>query len=284
MINILANSLVIIAACVLIGALVPVFRLISQLPSGPVRRSWFELAILIVVLIAGYASYTFTSWSQHLNWQDFIVPGVFFFCAMFVLLTANLSLQTALDIRRVTILEQESIKDPLTGLYNRRYLERRMDEEIRRAQRYDLPLSVLLIDIDYFKEVNDTFGHQIGDKLLIYLSELLTNQVRDSDVVSRYGGDELLILTPSTTATSAILLAERLRLKVETDQFELPKSDQQNADIRVTVSVGVASLSPEIVGTKNLIKHADEALYLAKREGRNRVGKHIVESSEAADA
>lgn len=271
MIDTLANSLIIIAVGVLIGALLPVFKLIAQLPSGPVKRSWFELAVLIVVLIAGYASYTYTSWGQASKWQDFIVPGIFFFCAMFVWLTANLSLQTAFDVRRVTILEQESIKDPLTGLYNRRYLERRMDEEINRAQRYDLPLSVLLIDIDNFKQVNDTCGHQVGDSLLIHLSNLLTSQTRDSDVVSRYGGDELLILTPSTTAASAALLAERLRQKVETDQLKMSSSDQRNQHIPVTVSIGIASLGPEVDDTENLIKHADEALYRAKQEGRNRV-------------
>ena len=281
MMNLLANSLVIIAVCVLIGALLPVFKLIAQLPSGHVRRSWYELAVLIAVLIAGYASYTYTSWSQHVNWQDFIVPGVFFFCAMFVWLTANLSLQTAFDVRRVTILEQESIKDPLTGLYNRRYLERRMDDEIKRALRYDLPLSVLLIDIDNFKLVNDTCGHQVGDSLLIYLSKLLINQIRDSDVVSRYGGDELLILTPSTSVTSAAILAERLRKKVETDQFEMSNADQPIQDFRVTVSIGIAGLDPETVDTETLIKHADEALYRAKQEGRNRVITHGVTPSEA---
>ena len=160
-------------------------------------------------------------------------------------------------------------------------LERRMDEEIKRAKRYDLPLAVLLIDIDNFKQVNDTCGHQVGDSLLIFLSELLANQIRDSDVFSRYGGDELLILTPSTTTTSATLLAERLRQKVEADQFNLSSSDQQPPDIQVTVSVGVAGLGPEIDDTDNLIKHADEALYRAKREGRNRVITHSKDTSEA---
>lgn len=280
MLNTLANSLIFLAMLVLIGALLPVTKLISQLPAGQVRRYWYELTVLIVLLIAGYASYTITFWGRHSTYMDFIVPGIFFFCAIFVWLTANLSLQTAFDIRRVTLLEQESIKDPLTGIYNRRYLDRRLEEEIKRAQRYNLPMSVLLIDIDHFKEVNDTFGHQVGDSLLIHLSDLLVDQIRESDVASRYGGDELCILAPSTTLSSAYTLAERLRLVVETDQLDFDQKKGQHQEIQVTVSIGVAGLSPEIINSESLIKHADEALYRAKQEGRNRVVMHEADTPQ----
>lgn len=274
MINMLANSLVILAVFVLIGALLPVTKLIGQLPSGQIRRAWYELTVLIAVMIIGYASYTLTYWNRHSDWLDFIVPGIFFFCAVFVWLTANLSLQTAFDIRRVTLLEQESIKDPLTGIYNRRYLDRRMTEEVKRAQRHNLPLSVLLIDIDHFKQVNDTYGHQVGDSLLIHLSDLILNQIRESDVAARYGGDELLVLAPSTTVSSAAILAERLRIQVESNQLDFSGDDSHDQDIRVTVSIGIAGLSPEITDSESVVKHADQALYSSKQEGRNRVTVH----------
>jgi len=94
------------------------------------------------------------------------VPTVFFSVACFVLLVNALSLQTAFDVRRMTIMEQENITDPLTGLYNRRYLERHLNEEIAKAYRYDLPLSALMLDIDHFKKTNDTYGHLVGDRVL----------------------------------------------------------------------------------------------------------------------
>jgi len=271
MLNVLANSLVIAGACILIGALIPVRNLIVRLPSGQVRRCWYELTVLIVVLIIGYTSYTIAFWSRHSDWLDFLVPSVFFFGAVFVWLTTSLSLQTAFDVRRVTLLEQESITDPLIGIHNRRYLDRRLDQEVGRARRYDLPLSVLLIDIDHFKQINDTYGHQVGDLLLKHLGKLLADTIRDSDVAARYGGDELLILAQNTTASSAAVLAERLRQHVETHPLMLSKKSNPRSEVRVTVSIGVAGFDHQMTDGQGLLKYADEALYQAKQEGRNRV-------------
>lgn len=271
MLNVLANSLVIAGACVLIGALIPVRNLIKQLPPGQVRRCWYELTVLIILLIVGYTSYTVVFWSRYSNWLDFIVPSVFFFGAIFVWLTISLSLQTAFDVRRVTLLQHESIMDPLVGLYNRRYLDRRLSEELSRARRYDLPLSVLLIDIDHFKQINDTYGHPVGDALLSHLGKLLLDAIRDSDLAARYGGDELLVLAQNTTAASAGVLAERLRQHVETNQLVLSSNSNQRQEVRVTVSIGVAGLGQEATDNQSLIQCADEALYRAKQEGRNRV-------------
>jgi len=140
----------------------------------------------------GGRSYGFLK-SRHTAWLDLIVPSVFFFGAGFVWLTATLSLHTAIDIRRVTVLEHENITDPLIGIYNRRYLDRRLQEEFIRARRYSLPLSVLLLDIDHFKRVNDAYGHQVGDLVLSYLGKLLLSAIRATDIIARYGGEEILI-------------------------------------------------------------------------------------------
>lgn len=282
MIDTLAISLVIIGVGVLMGALVPVSRLIGQLPSGQVRRCWVELTVLIAFMIVGYITYIVTFWDRHTSWLDFVVPGVFLFCAIFVWLTTHLSHQTAFDVRRVALLEKESITDPLTGIYNRRYLERRLDEEINRSKRYDLPLSVLLIDIDHFKQVNDTCGHQVGDSLLIYLSKMILSHIRNSDVAARYGGDELLILAQNTTVSSAAKLAERLRQNIETNQPELSGNSDQDQKIHVSVSIGIAGLAPTIADSKSLVKYADEALYRAKQDGRNCVITHDRNLAEVA--
>lgn len=282
MVSMLANSMVILGACVLLGSLLPVSKLIAQLPSGQVRRCWLELTVLIAILITGYLAYMVTFWDRHSDYLDFIVPGIFLFCAIFVWLTTTLTQQTAFDVRRVALLEQESITDPLTGVYNRRYLDRRLEEEINRAKRYDLPLSILLIDIDRFKQVNDTYGHQVGDSLLIHLSKVILSHIRTSDVAARYGGDELLILAQNATLDSATTLAERLRQNVEEDQPELSSDPDEEQDFRVTVSIGIAGLGPDITDAESLVKYADEALYRAKQEGRNCVITHALNTAEVA--
>jgi len=271
MFNLLATGLVLVGICLLIGATIPVSQLIKQIPSSPVRFRWHIMAVLIAVFIIGYVSYLIFSWGRHTDWLALMVPGIFFFNAGFVWVTATLAPQTAADIRRVVLLEQENITDPLMGIYNRRYLSRRLGEEFLRARRYETPMSVLILDIDLFKRINDAYGHQVGDQVLIYLGKLILNAIRETDIVTRYGGDELLIIAPNTNASSAAALAERLRQYVETHALILSSALSQRKEIRIKVSIGVACLNAEITGGQQLIGYADEALYRAKQEGRNRV-------------
>jgi diguanylate cyclase (GGDEF)-like protein len=282
MINFFANGLVIAGVCVLIGALIPMRQIIIQLPSGQVRRRWYLLTLFIFIFIFGYIGYATAFWNHATTWSDLIVPAVFISGACFVWLTTTLFLQTANDIRRLTILEQENISDPLIGIYNRRFLDRRLEEECARAQRYSLPLSVMLIDIDHFKRINDANGHQVGDQVLSFLGKLLLQVIRDSDIAARYGGDEILIITPNTSASLAGVLAERLRQHVETHELTLTKLFKNPLQIRITVSIGVASLSQEATECQRLIQNADEALYRAKQEGRNRVVIHSINAPKSS--
>ena len=118
-------------------------------------------------------------------------------------------------MQRLSFLEQENITDPLTELYNRRYLEGQLQQEIDLALRYELPLSILLIDADHFKSINDNFGHQVGDLALCHLSKLIRTTVEHSNIAARYGGEEFLIIAPRTTSLSASVLAEKLRHNIE---------------------------------------------------------------------
>jgi diguanylate cyclase (GGDEF)-like protein len=269
--NILANVLVIAGAGVLIVALFYVSRLVGQLPSGLVRRRWHILSGLIGFFFLGYIGYTVVFWNRHTAWLDLLVPTVFFFGAGFVWLTVTLALRTAIDIRRVAVLEQENITDPLLGIYNRRYLDRRLQEEFTRARRYSLPLSLLLLDVDHFKRVNDTYGHQVGDLVLNYLGKLLLSVIRATDIIARYGGEEILILTPNTTLSAAAMLAERMRQHVETHELVLTSEPDKRQAIRITISIGVTELGRDVANTAELVHNADAALYRAKEEGRNRV-------------
>jgi two-component system, chemotaxis family, response regulator WspR len=155
--------------------------------------------------------------------------------------------------------------DPLTRLANRRALYEHLDREFQRSQRYGNAFAVLLLDIDLFKRVNDTWGHAVGDRVLVAVSQILRETVRQTDVVGRYGGEEFLVLAPETPHASARVLAERVRARVE---LGAPEADDLPA---VTVSVGVASSDVlKVAHFEELIQLADDALYAAKHAGRNR--------------
>ncbi len=158
-----------------------------------------------------------------------------------------------------------SITDPLTGLVNRRYLDERFAEELKRSQRYYYPLSLLMIDIDWFKSYNDTFGHQAGDEVLQAVAQSLRGSLRDFDVAARYGGEEFCVVLPETDATAAAVLAERLRAQVENDFGP----DSPTVRRPITISIGVASLSHALHTTGQITGAADQALYAAKNQGRN---------------
>jgi len=268
----IANMLVILGTGLLVAALVPIQKLIALLPPGSLRHSWYILTVLILLFIVGYVGYTVTSWNGRVALPELVVPGIFFLGACFVVLVNLLSLKTARDVRRMVVLEQESITDPLTGIYNRRYLERHLADEVARASRYHTPLSVLLMDVDRFKRINDTHGHPVGDVVLKGLARVIAKTVRGTDIVARYGGEEIIVLAPSTPRKTARSLAERLRVKIETASFPIPdQAGRKIGVLRVTVSIGVACFGPDVRDARTLIRRADEALYEAKGAGRNRV-------------
>ncbi|MDX2479427.1 MAG: GGDEF domain-containing protein [Desulfuromusa sp.] len=267
---ILKNLLLLISIIVLMFSLWPIRRLISELPPGTTRRWWAGLRILVVLFICGYLAYTFFYLELYQSSIDLIVPGIFFFGAIFVFLVTTLSLQTSNDIKRIFELEHESITDSLMGICNRRYMEQRLQGEFQRATRYKHPLSLIMIDIDHFKKVNDEWGHLVGDSVLKALAKLIVATVRDSDVVCRYGGEEILIILPHTEGQAAVIVAENLRSKIEQTDIITEGSGRPRGSIRVTASLGVSAVSPEIDSVHFLLGQADKALYFAKKCGRNR--------------
>jgi two-component system cell cycle response regulator len=174
----------------------------------------------------------------------------------------------ALDDSYQQRMVESALRDPLTRLYNKRYFDDRLDAELRFARRHGTSLALLLIDVDHFKLVNDNRGHLAGDKVLAEIAATLTQAVRNEDVVARYGGEELVVLSRAIGDDGAHNLAERLRKTVE----NLRTKVEDEPPVRVTISVGVAVYPTIEVGTANqLIAAADRALYEAKDEGRNRV-------------
>jgi len=157
--------------------------------------------------------------------------------------------------------------DDCTGLFNQRYLELILDREISLAKRNDTEFSVLFLDLDHFKNVNDTHGHLIGSRLLFEIGQEIKKSLRDSDITFRYGGDEFVIILSHTGLEDAIFVAERMRMQIEKRVF-LP---QEKLNIKLTASIGVATVPLHAVTKQQILKAADEALYGVKKAVRNRV-------------
>lgn len=171
------------------------------------------------------------------------------------------------EIRRLNSqLENLAMTDGLTGMANRRYFFIKGDEEITRVRRYPTSLALLMLDIDKFKLINDTYGHAAGDTVLQNIAKTILETIRAVDVAARTGGEEFAVLLPNTKVEEAVLLAERLRLAIESESGSI-----QNRKMGVTVSIGVAAYSPEIQNLEELLQNADVAMHQAKHLGRNRV-------------
>lgn len=156
--------------------------------------------------------------------------------------------------------------DALTGVHNRHYFNQELEKEIAKSRRYKIDLSLFIVDIDHFKQVNDTYGHPIGDQVLKSLAMICKDVLRDVDIVVRFGGEEFIVILPSTNLGGAVYTAERIRKAIEGHDFSF-----DDVSLKCTVSVGVASHENKDWNDKDLIKAADIALYEAKKQGRNLV-------------
>ena len=167
------------------------------------------------------------------------------------------------------LLEELANRDGLTKIFNHRYFQEYLDTEMSRATRYKTTLSLILIDIDHFKSFNDTYGHQVGDFVLKEVCNVSSELVRNSDLLARYGGEEFVIVLPETTIDNAKTVAEKLRKAIEDKRFF---NEETKEDYKVTISLGIACFEPDkkVLKKNHLIEYADKALYVAKKNGRNR--------------
>jgi diguanylate cyclase (GGDEF)-like protein len=162
-------------------------------------------------------------------------------------------------------LRAQAVIDELTGVYNRRYLDEQLSARLAEAQRYNAPFSIGLVDIDHFKKVNDTYGHQVGDLVLAETADIIRQQMRKEDLLARYGGEEFAVMLPHTDRLGAAILAERVREAIAEHKFVVP-----SATVSITISMGLASFPlDEVEDDFSLLKLTDRRLYEAKRSGRN---------------
>jgi len=185
-----------------------------------------------------------------------------------LLRTLTLQISSALDNARMhAVVSELATRDSLTGLNNRRVFKERLDEEITRAFRYNRPFSIMMLDLDKFKKVNDTYGHPAGDSVLQQSAKMILQQVRNCDFSARYGGEEFVVILPETSEENSVSVGERIRNAIAQHTFNLP----DGKDIRITISIGIASFPANAMTAEKLIERSDQALYNVKQTGGNRV-------------
>ncbi len=232
----------------------------TGLPPAPVGREYKTASFLSYPISLGKRKIGVMNFTDKASGQAFDRHSVELFQAI--------APQLAIAIDRASLkekageFEQLSVTDPLTGLLNRRYMEERLTEEIKRSNRHGFPMSFMMVDVDNFKSYNDDFGHPEGDEALKLVGHVIRETLRGADVAARFGGEEFSILLPQTTGEEAAAIAERIRKGIESADF---------VKRQVTISIGIATCSAELCTSKDMILAADKALYEAKRQGRNRV-------------
>jgi diguanylate cyclase (GGDEF)-like protein len=191
-----------------------------------------------------------------------------------VVLVAYITTMLSADIRfALAKIKRVSETDELTGVYNMRAFTAILKRSLQQSIRHTHPLSIIMVDADNLKSINDSFGHDAGDKLLKHLISKFTDELRQSDVLARYGGDEFTILLPETGLSGATEVAERMRKSVELSRFDV----RGNLDLTTTISIGIASFPEHGSNGDLIVEKADKALYRAKREGRNRIANYELE-------
>ena len=258
--------LIIFGTGCLAASLLSLKSILNMLGEGPLRQRWQWLYKLAMLFTVSYPIFAAIHIGLATTGADVFVGGILALMGLAAVLVARLSAMTTKDLVRIASLERDVMRDPLTGLLNRRYLDSRLDEEIERARRSGLPLSLLMIDLDHFKHINDSYGHIVGDQVLRHVSSLVVSIVRMSDMVVRYGGEEFLVIAPNSALEDATHLGDRLLHHLRNYEVPLPNGEP----LKVTASIGAASLHDDD-NQLNFLRRADVALYDAKGQGRDRL-------------
>ena len=253
-------------ACIAVAAIGPLRDVAGLVSTSGLRWAWRCLILITLCCLGLLVSDAIASLHRTIDGWDVAASGVHLLGPSFVLGVATLSRRTAKDMLRIRALEEAAFVDPLTGLANRRRFDERLGEEVRRAQAIGLPLTLLVLDIDHFKRVNDTYGHAVGDVVLRQVATLIAAKSRHLDTVCRVGGEEFVVIVPGIEGPFAAASAERLRRAVA----ETPIPVEGQVDLSTTLSLGLATLR-EGETAELLFRRADAALYGAKRGGRDRV-------------
>ncbi|MEM7400865.1 MAG: GGDEF domain-containing protein [Pseudomonadota bacterium] len=269
--DLLVNIFLISGICLYAASLYTVQQLVKKLPMGEVRNNWKILSFFVVGFIVGYAVYMYLLLSGKVALASITYPAICLAASAFVLLLCFLTYQTTRDISEAIAMDQASIIDPVLDIYNRRYFDRRIEEETQRSRRYNQPLSVILFEIDQFESVVKSQGKLVSDVVLRKVSDFLVAAVRSSDIVARHDEQRIILATTQTKPDMAVMLADRLRGEIEKLEV-LPNCDQESVDaLHVTVTAGVSCVEDRIKSGFDLTDVAEKAISRAEKDGRNRV-------------
>lgn len=266
--NFIIQVTVLSGVVLLIAALTQIKSTCKLLPPGLTRGMWTGVAGLIATSILGYVLFLWMTATAAVGagyHENGLVAGVFFAAATVVFTICTMSNHAAKSMAMIAELEQAARVDPLTNLYNRRHIMTLFEAECAKSRHHQQPLSILLLDIDRFKWINDTFGHRTGDHVLRHISGLIS-QTKQCRLAARFGGEEFLILLPNTSSAEATQFAEQIRAAVEASTISFEEDDF----IPATISIGIAASTLNETSDQ-LIALADHALYEAKASGRNRI-------------
>jgi diguanylate cyclase (GGDEF)-like protein len=268
MLNLDLQLTLLVAVSLLASALFPIRRIHAISPGGRLSTVWVALAGLIVLSIVGtliFLVINATEGADHR--EDWLVALILLGGSVFSVIVSHLSYLTAVDASRIESLELAATIDPITELYNRRHIMSLLERECIHSHRDQQSLSILILDLDNFKRVNDTYGYPAGDVVLESVGSLIANAVPVRSLVGRFGGEEFLVILPCTNSAAANAAAQRIRSLVEITTLSC-------GDVPIdspTVSIGVATTFGWKESAEGFIAIADEALYAAKSAGRNRV-------------
>ena len=266
-------------AFILLAALLATNRIICRLPKGKVRRKWSVAGVLLGILSISYISYAIANWMRGLMDAQkiigfYLVPMVFFLCGCIVCLIISFVLNLDVYFTPSPAGKFEDTIDPMTGIYNQRYLDFRLNQEIHRSQRYNVPLSIVLMSLDNIRQISETYGKKARDQLLINFAKLALHNVRITDITARYGDAEIMVVATNTPVSSMSVFSDRMQKAIaetlDISEEPSPASSKGEKRVEINVSIGISGFSPETNTKESLVKSVENALSRARSLGPNK--------------
>lgn len=269
--HLFANILIFCSVLLFAASIFAVQQLVKKLPLGKVRNNWNILSFFIAGFMIGLLVCLPMIWTGKIILTTLTIPVIGITVSAFLLMLCFLTYQTTRDIQEAIVVDQTSIIDPVLEIYNRRYYERRIDEETQRSRRYELPLSLIIFEVDGFNNIVKSHGRLVGDVILRKVSDFIVNSVRASDIVARYEDQKIVIAATQTDKEMTMKLADRLRSKIEELNVLQANEENKSESLHVTVSAGISTVDENIKTGFDLSDIAEIALQKSIKQGHNKV-------------
>ncbi len=259
-----------IGSIFLIFSAIKSLRIIKELPDNTYKKNWRILFYLIGFFITSYYLLIILIMNIGSNGKDILYAMIMLVESIFIFYVTYVSYLTLEKFRRIEFLEKEIVKDKLMGIYNQKYFLGRLDEEFMKYKNHKIPFSILLLEINQFKDMNETFGRKASDKFLIHFAKFIAKNIRPSDIFARYVGVEMAIILPNTDFVEAEILARKLCTITGNKNFDIDMTDEINPlFMNCTINIGLASSANKFNTVNDILGLTSEALCRARNEGGN---------------